>query len=91
VTTHAYSLSYLGSRGRRIKVLGQTEQKQESLSEKHTRSQRAGGATQVVEHLPSKHQALNSSPNTAKKKKKKKPMVIYVWVYFWRLNFVPLF
>jgi hypothetical protein len=30
----------------------------------------AGGVAQVVEHLPSKHEALNSSPNTVKKKKK---------------------
>jgi hypothetical protein len=29
-----------------------------------------GGITQVVEHLPSKDEALNSNPRTAKKRKK---------------------
>jgi hypothetical protein len=31
---------------------------------------RAGKVAQMVEHLPSKVEALNSSPNTAKEKKK---------------------
>jgi hypothetical protein len=30
----------------------------------------AGGMAQVVEHLPSKYEALSSNPNTKKKKKK---------------------
>jgi hypothetical protein len=30
---------------------------------------RAGRVAQVVEHLPSKHKALHSNPNTAKRKK----------------------
>jgi hypothetical protein len=33
---------------------------------------RAGGEAQMVEHLPSKGEALSSSPSIAKKKKKKK-------------------
>jgi hypothetical protein len=33
---------------------------------------RAGEVSQVVEHLPSKCEALSSNPSTAKKKKKKK-------------------
>jgi hypothetical protein len=33
---------------------------------------RAGGGTQVVEHLPSKCEALRSNPSTEKKKKRKK-------------------
>jgi hypothetical protein len=32
----------------------------------------ASRTSQVVEHLPSNHKALSSSPSTAKKKKKKK-------------------
>jgi hypothetical protein len=33
-----------------------------------TKSKRAGDFTQVVEHLPSKHKALSSSPSTTKEK-----------------------
>jgi hypothetical protein len=29
---------------------------------------RAGGVARVIEHLPSKHKALNSNPSIAKKK-----------------------
>jgi hypothetical protein len=36
----------------------------------------AGGMTQVVEHLPSKCEALNPNPST-KKKKKKRTYVFY--------------
>jgi hypothetical protein len=32
----------------------------------------AGGVAQVVDSLPSRHDVLSSSPNTAKKKKEKK-------------------
>jgi hypothetical protein len=32
-----------------------------------------GGVTQVIEHLPSKCEALSSNPSTAKKEKKKNP------------------
>jgi hypothetical protein len=32
----------------------------------------AGGEAQVVQHLPSKHEALSSNPSFDKKKKKKK-------------------
>jgi hypothetical protein len=34
---------------------------------KITRAKRAGGVAQAVEPLPSKHEALNSSPSTTKK------------------------
>jgi hypothetical protein len=32
--------------------------------------ERAGGVTHVVEHLPSKHEALSSNPRTSKKQNK---------------------
>jgi hypothetical protein len=32
-----------------------------------------GGVAQVLEHLPSKHEALSSKPSAKKKKKKKNP------------------
>jgi hypothetical protein len=34
------------------------------------KQKRAGGVTQVVEHLPNKHKVLSSNTTTAKKKKK---------------------
>jgi hypothetical protein len=34
-----------------------------------TKKKWTGGVAYVVEHLPSKHEALNSSPNTTKKNK----------------------
>jgi hypothetical protein len=34
-----------------------------------TQKKWTGGVAYVVEHLPSKHEALNSSPNTTKKNK----------------------
>jgi hypothetical protein len=37
---------------------------------KKNTKKRAGRVTQVVEHLPSKSEALSSSPSTAKKKRK---------------------
>jgi hypothetical protein len=40
------------------------------LKKKKTKAKRAGGVTQVVTHLPSKHEALSSNPNTAKQNKK---------------------
>jgi hypothetical protein len=43
----------------------------ETISQKNPTQKRAGGVTQVVEHLPSKHKALSSNPSIAKKKKKK--------------------
>jgi hypothetical protein len=43
-----------------------------TLSQKYLTQKRAGEVTQVVEHLPSKTEALSSSPNTANKKKREK-------------------
>jgi hypothetical protein len=40
------------------------------LSQKYPTQNRAGGVAQVVQHLPSKYEALNLNPSTAKKKKK---------------------
>jgi hypothetical protein len=35
----------------------------------HTHSKRAGGVTQVIEHLPHKSEALSSKPSNAKKER----------------------
>jgi hypothetical protein len=41
---------------------------QETLSEKYPTQKRAGGVAQVVECLPSQHEALSSNPCTTKNK-----------------------
>jgi hypothetical protein len=38
--------------------------KSETLSQKYPTQKRAGGVAQVVEHLPSKCEALSSNPST---------------------------
>jgi hypothetical protein len=45
---------------------------QETLFQKHPTQKRAGGMAQAVECLPSKYEALNLNPSSAKKKKEKK-------------------
>jgi hypothetical protein len=42
--------------------------------------------TQVVEHLPSKFQALSSKPSTNKKKKKRKEMDDFLVSFSWSLG-----
>jgi hypothetical protein len=44
----------------------------ETLSQKHPTQNRTGGVAQVVECLPSKHEALSSNQSTDRKKKKGK-------------------
>jgi hypothetical protein len=39
------------------------------VSEKLTKNKRTQGIAQVVENLPSKRKALNSTPNTTKKER----------------------
>jgi hypothetical protein len=39
---------------------------------KITKTKRAGGMIQVIEHVPSKHKALNSNPSTTNKKERKR-------------------
>jgi hypothetical protein len=46
----------------------------ETISQKYPTQNRAGGVTQVVEHLPHKCEALSSNPSTAKKEKKKRQL-----------------
>jgi hypothetical protein len=41
--------------------------KQDPASRITKSKKRAGGVAHVVEHLPSKHKTLSSSPNTGKK------------------------
>jgi hypothetical protein len=43
-----------------------------TLSKKQTKAKRVGGVTQVVEHLPSKHEALSSNSSTAKKQQEER-------------------
>jgi hypothetical protein len=60
---------------RRIEVQSQPRQIVcETLSQKYLTQNRAGGMDQVVEHLPSKPEALSSNPNT----KKREVMKIYM-------------
>jgi hypothetical protein len=55
---------------RRIAVWSQPRQIVcETMSWKNPSQKRAGGVTQVVEHLPSNGEALSSNPSTIKKKK----------------------
>jgi hypothetical protein len=68
----AHAGYYSGGKGRRIKVQVWPGQKTQDFVGKKkktkTKSKRAGDFTQVVEHLPSKHKALSSSPSTTKEK-----------------------
>jgi hypothetical protein len=50
--------------------------KDRRLSPIISRAKRAGGLGQVVEHLPDKHEALNSNPSTAKRKENLRPLLI---------------
>jgi hypothetical protein len=47
------------------------QEKQDPISEV-ARTKMAGGMSQVVGNLPSKHKVLNANSRTVKKKKKKK-------------------
>jgi hypothetical protein len=49
-------------------------------SSKLTRAKRARGMDQVVEHLPSKHEALSSNPSTIKNKKKMVVVIIIITI-----------
>jgi hypothetical protein len=65
---HTYNPSYLGSRDqvdcswRRVQAT-----KMRTYLKKNPMKRRAGGVDQVVECLPSKHEALSSKPSTKKK------------------------
>jgi hypothetical protein len=48
----------------------QPRQKFKNLFKKITKTKSVGGMVQVVEHLPTKHKALNSNPSSTKKKNK---------------------
>jgi hypothetical protein len=53
---------------RKIPVQGSLGKK--TLSRKYPTQKRTGGVVQVIEHQPSKCEALSSNTSTAKKKKK---------------------
>jgi hypothetical protein len=60
---HACNPSYPGAEIRRITVQSQPQQMvHETLSQKYPSQKRAGGVTQVVEHLPSKHEPWVQMP-----------------------------
>jgi hypothetical protein len=59
----------LGGTGKRISVRGQTPAKIQDLTRKITEAKRVGNTAQDIEHLPSKLEALSSSPSTTKKQK----------------------
>jgi hypothetical protein len=63
---HDCGSSYLGGRGRRISVWPIPYKKYETIFEKQIKKQKDWGVSQVVECLPSKPEALNSIPSTAK-------------------------
>jgi hypothetical protein len=52
---------------RRITVQSQTGKVAKPYLKNYTTQNRAGEVAQVVEHLPSKHEALSSNPSPGKK------------------------
>jgi hypothetical protein len=66
---HTGNPSYLGSRDQEDGILkpAWANSLWNPISKKPN-TNRAGGLTQVIECLPSKHEALSSNPNTAKTK-----------------------
>jgi hypothetical protein len=64
---HAYDPSYPGG-DRRSGVQGQPPEKSMRPYLKNTKVKRAGDFTEVVEHPPSRHEALSSKPSITKKK-----------------------
>jgi hypothetical protein len=67
----AHALATQEAKIRRITVQGQPEQIVcKILSQKCPKQKRAGGVAQVVEHLPSRCEVLNSNPKDCQKKKK---------------------
>jgi hypothetical protein len=68
VVAHTCNPSYLGSIGRRIEAHGE-----KCKTQKQTKARRTGAVSQVVEHLPSKLEALSSISSTTKNVNKFKP------------------
>jgi hypothetical protein len=56
-----------GNTNRKMAVQAHLDIKRDRTS-KITKAKRASGVAQVIEHLHSKHKALNSTPSTTKKK-----------------------
>jgi hypothetical protein len=69
MVVYAHNPSYLGSGGKSIKDGGQPGQKLESPKWKanYNSKRTKGDMTQVVQYLPSKHEALNLIPSTTQK------------------------
>jgi hypothetical protein len=69
VVVYVYNPSYTGGIRRSIMISSQSSPgKNERPHLKNNRKQKGMGASQVVEHLPSKHKALSLNPRTRKKK-----------------------
>jgi hypothetical protein len=68
-----------GSTNRRITGQARPGIKRDPIS-KIPNTERAGGGVQVVEHPPSEHKALSSSPST-KQKQQKTPFILQLFKY----------
>jgi hypothetical protein len=67
--TNGSDLSTQKAKIKRIDIRSQPQQiVHKTLSQKYPTQKRAGRVTQVLEHLPSKHEALTSNPSTTQKK-----------------------
>jgi hypothetical protein len=65
--------SYAGGVGRRIMVFDQLGTKSaRSYEKKLIKAKRARGMAQVVEFLPTKHEALTSNPNIERQKERER-------------------
>jgi hypothetical protein len=71
---HTCNPSYMGGRDWKDCSLkpAQADRSQDPISEIPNTKQGSSGVAHVTECLPSKHEALNSNPSTAKGEKKKK-------------------
>jgi hypothetical protein len=70
VVVHVHTPNYIGNIGSRVMVQGSPGQKPWGLMWKIIKAKRTGVMAQKVRYLPSKCEALNSNPSTAKKKKR---------------------
>jgi hypothetical protein len=65
MVVYTCNLSYVGSKHRRIALSeASTGQKHKTLPEKQLKQKMAEDMAQVVEQLPSKHEAVGSNPST---------------------------
>jgi hypothetical protein len=70
LVAHACNPTYLGDRDQDGDSIHSGQTVLETSPRKYPAQKRAGRMVQVIEHQPTKHEALSSSPGTAKKKKR---------------------